>query len=488
MAKLYGHCIMTNISQDFIQHIAQQLNDPEALQALLDFSQKPLRKSIRINSLRADKDTVVREWQQAGYQLESIPWCDDGFWIDKTHKPLPEKLGNYLSHLTGQFYIQEASSMLPVTALFAANPEPMMVLDVAAAPGSKTTQIAARMQNQGLVLANELSSSRLKTLYGSLERTGVSNGVLCHYDGRQFGELTPETFDAILLDAPCGGEGTVRKDPEALVNWSLDSVLSMSDLQKELIVSAYKALKPGGTLVYSTCTLSKEENQLVCQHLLDLYPDDMSVFPLDQLFAGAENVTTEEGYLHVYPHLFDSEGFFVACFKKKETTIEEELALDSDLGTRFPFTQLSKKDFKDLAKHCTELGWQLDPIKHLLWQRSKEIWYFPQGIEKLIGKLRMDRIGVKLAESHRSGFRLQHQAITAFGHEFTQQGYELNSQQAVEYYQGRDISISKSVTLKKGEVAIRYKGVVIGLAKNLGNKLKNSLPRYLVNDTPFSEL
>lgn len=100
----------------------------------------------------------------------------------------------------------------------------------------------------------------------------------------------------------------------------------------------------------------------------------------------------------------------------------------------------------------------------------------------------MDRIGVKLAESHRSGFRLQHQAVTAFGHEFTQQTYELNSEQAVEYYQGRDISISKSGSLKKGEVAILYQGVVIGLAKNLGNKLKNSLPRYLVNDTPFAEL
>lgn len=184
MAKRYGHCIMTNISQDFIQHIAQQLNDPDALQALLDYSQKPLRKSIRINSLRADKDSIAHEWGQAGYQLESIPWCGDGFWIDESHKPLPEGFGNYLPHLAGQFYIQEASSMLPVSALFAANPEPNMVLDVAAAPGSKTTQIAARMQNRGLVVANELSASRIKALYANLERTGVSNGVLCHYDGQ----------------------------------------------------------------------------------------------------------------------------------------------------------------------------------------------------------------------------------------------------------------------------------------------------------------
>lgn len=480
---------MKKISQDFIAHISQQLNDPDALQALLDYSHKPLRKSIRINPLRADKATVLSKLQQAGYLLEPIPWCDDGFWINEDHKALPEGFGNFLPHLAGQFYIQEASSMLPVTALFAAHPEPGMVLDVAAAPGSKTTQIAAQMGNHGLVVANELSASRIKALYANLQRAGVSNSVLCHYDGRQFGESTEQAFDAILLDAPCGGEGTVRKDPDALSNWSIDSVLSMSELQKELIVSAFKALKPGGTLVYSTCTLSKEENQLVCQHLLDSYSSSVDIFPLNSLFPDAVQVATPEGYLHVYPYLFDSEGFFVACFKKKEGVMSgDESALSSELGSRFPFTPLSSKEYQEVAQHCSRLGWQLEPIKKQLWKRSNEIWYFPQGIENLIGKLRMDRIGVKLAESHRSGYRLQHQATIAFGHEFNQQTYELNSKQAVEYYQGRDIAIEKLSTLKKGEVVVLYQGAIIGLAKNLGNKLKNSLPRYLVQDTPFSVL
>lgn len=483
---------MTTISSDFIAHIAQQLNDPDALQALLDYSQKPLRKSIRINPLRANKEAVISEWQQAGYKLDPIPWCDDGFWIDEEQKPLADGFGKLLPHLAGQFYIQESSSMLPVSALFAAHPEPEMVLDVAAAPGSKTTQISATMNNDGLVVANELSSSRLKVLYANLERTGVSNTILCHHDGRQFGEATEQTFDAILLDAPCGGEGTVRKDPEALSNWSLDSVLSISELQKELITSAFKALKPGGTLVYSTCTLSKEENQLVCQHLLETQSNDVEIFPLNTLFDGADKVATPEGYLHVYPHLFDSEGFFVACFKKKEAPITDESAdasaHDSALGSRFPFSPLTNKEYQELEHHCAALGWSLEPHKKQLWKRTNEIWFFPQGIEKLIGKLRMSRIGVKLAESHRSGYRLQHQAATTFGHEFEQQTYELNSQQAVEYYQGRDISLEKPERLKKGEVAVLYQGTVIGLAKNLGNKLKNSLPRNLVQDNPFASL
>ncbi|MHC9511417.1 16S rRNA (cytosine(1407)-C(5))-methyltransferase RsmF [Kangiella sp. M94] len=480
---------MTTISPDFIEHIAQQLNDPDALQALLDYSQKPLRKSIRINPLRADKATVLSKWQQAGYKLDPIPWCDDGFWIDEEHKSLADGFGKLVPHLAGQFYIQESSSMLPVSALFAAHPEPEMVLDVAAAPGSKTTQISATMNNDGLVVANELSSSRLKVLYANLERTGVSNTILCHHDGRQFGKAAEQTFDAILLDAPCGGEGTVRKDPEALSNWSLANVLSISELQKELIMSAFNALKPGGTLVYSTCTLSKEENQLVCQHLLDNHSNSVEIFPLNALFADADKVATPEGYLHVYPHLFDSEGFFVACFKKKEDPIsDDESALNSELGSRFPFAPLNKKEYQEVAQHCSSLGWQLEPIKKQLWKRDNEIWFFPQGIEKLIGKLRMSRIGVKLAESHRSGYRLQHQAAIAFGHEFNQQTYELNSKQAVEYYQGRDIAIEKLATLKKGEVAVLYQGAVIGLAKNLGNKLKNSLPRYLVQDTPFNTL
>lgn len=206
--------------------------------------------------------------------------------------------------------------MLPVAALFADGNMPNRVMDVAAAPGSKTTQIAARMGNKGGILANEYSASRVKVLHANISRCGIGNVALTHFDGRVFGAALPECFDAILLDAPCSGEGVVRKDPDALKNWSPESNASIAETQRELIDSAFHALRPGGTLVYSTCTLNRQENEDVVNGLLARYPQAAEVLPLGSLFPQASEALTEEGFLHVFPQIFDCEGFFVARLRK----------------------------------------------------------------------------------------------------------------------------------------------------------------------------
>ena len=155
--------------------------------------------------------------------------------------------------------------MLPPVALL----EPGMerVLDMASAPGSKTTQMAAMMANGGVLIANEYSSSRVKVLHANLQRMGVSNTALTHFDARVFGQYQYESMDAVLLDAPCSGEGTVRKDPDALKHWDPQEIADIAATQRDLIDSAFLALKPGGVMVYSTCTLNSQENQAVLQHL-----------------------------------------------------------------------------------------------------------------------------------------------------------------------------------------------------------------------------
>ena len=158
--------------------------------------------------------------------------------------------------------------MLPVSALFAHSIDPRYVMDMAAAPGSKTTQIAARMQDQGMILANEYSASRVKVLHANISRCGVSRAAITHFDAAVFGPALPEQFDAILLDAPCSGEGVIRKDPRALKNWSLSSCRQIAATQQQLLESAFHALKPGGTLVYSTCTLNRLDYQQVVNELL----------------------------------------------------------------------------------------------------------------------------------------------------------------------------------------------------------------------------
>ncbi|WP_251359076.1 16S rRNA (cytosine(1407)-C(5))-methyltransferase RsmF [Kangiella sp. TOML190] len=480
---------MATISEHFIQHISEQGLATDELAAFIDYCQQPLRRSIRLNSLISNDQTTLEPWLEAGFQFEPIPWAANAYWFDQTVKSLPAGLGNYIAHQQGQFYIQEASSMLPVSALFAACPNPKIVLDMAAAPGSKTTQLAAMMNNQGLIVANELSSSRLKGLFSNIQRCGVSNVCLTHADGQVFGNKTPETFDAILLDAPCGGEGTVRKDPEALKDWDLNSVIAMSQLQKALISSAFMALKPGGTLVYSTCTLSKEENQQVCQHLLDSYPEQVSVFSLASLFDGAHKALTEEGYLHIFPQIFDSEGFFVACFKKSGTTNSDpETQLPTQAQLRFPFSKIDNQNLQNFTAYAEHFAWDISQLADNLWQRKNEIWYFPNGIDNLIGKIKMDRMGVKLAEAHKKGFQLEHQAAIAFGQDFRANRLGLTASETRSFYQGRDIFPETATDNLSSEILLTYQSAPIGLGKKVNNRIKNKLPRDLVRDASFARL
>lgn len=438
--------------------------------------QRPLRKSIRVNTLKVTIEEFTQRAQQKGWQLEPVPWCEEGFWIEADESEVP--LGNSAEHMSGLFYIQEASSMMPVSALFLDQQQEFTsVLDMAAAPGSKTTQIASKMNNQGVLVANEFSSSRVKVLHANIERCGVRNAALSNFDGRVFGGWLPEQFDAVLIDAPCSGEGTVRKDADAMKNWSKESVISISDTQKDLIESAFHALKPGGVMVYSTCTLSIEENQQVCHHLKETFGDAVEFESLATLFPNADKALTEEGFLHIFPQVYDCEGFFVARLRKLESVPAPKVK--KRLG-KFPFEKASAKVQSDIAK---QLKNQLDielPDDASIWLRDNDVWLFPDALEAMLGELRFSRMGIKIAEAHKKGYRWQHQVATALatGNEST--SIALSVDDAREWFMGRDV---RPVDLSgKGEVIVKLGNDVIGLGKWVGNRVKNGLPRELVRD------
>nr|WP_267501221.1 16S rRNA (cytosine(1407)-C(5))-methyltransferase RsmF [Enterobacter hormaechei] len=438
--------------------------------------QRPLRRSIRINTLKITVEDFLRLVAPYGWQLTPIPWCAEGFWIERDdEEALP--LGSTAEHLSGMFYIQEASSMLPVSALFADGEMPERVMDVAAAPGSKTTQIAACMGNRGAILANEYSASRVKLLHANISRCGVANVALTHFDGRVFGPALPEMFDAILLDAPCSGEGVVRKDPDALKNWSHASNLEIAATQRELIDSAFHALRPGGTLVYSTCTLNREENEAICHWLKAQYPDAVEFWPLNTLFTGAEQALTDEGFLHVFPQIYDCEGFFVARLRK--TAAIAPMPSPGYKVGNFPFSRMKPKEEALLINAAAAVGLQWHDDLHL-WQRDKEIWLFPAHIAPLIGKVRFSRPGIKLAESHNKGYRWQHEAVIALAGVDNPHSFELTHQEAEEWYRGRDVYPQTPPT--KDDVIVTYQRQPLGLAKKVGSRLKNSYPRELVRD------
>ena len=439
--------------------------------------QRPLRPSLRVNTLKISVTDFLELAGNYQWDLEPVPWCAEGFWINRNVLD-DTRLGNALSHLAGLFYIQEASSMLPVTALFANDTQPVLVMDVAAAPGSKTTQIAALMENRGGIIANEYSASRVKVLHANISRCGVSNTALTHFDGRVFGAALPETFDAILLDAPCSGEGVIRKDPDAMSNWSENSVTEIASTQRELIDSAFHALKPGGVLVYSTCTLNAQENQQVCQWLLDTYRDAVEVESLAELFTDAGKAVTPEGYLHVFPQVYDSEGFFVARFRKTDSV--PRLPVPGYKVGRFPFSPLSRQDSAEIIKAASLSGLSWPEKQYTLWQRDKEIWLFPAVLEPVFGKVRFSRIGVRLAERFPKGFRWQHEAVVAFSVKDAKNRFEINDELAQSWFRGVDIYPED--TPPADECLVTWLGQPLGLAKRIGSRIKNSLPRELVRD------
>ena len=471
---------MPNITfpKEFIENIASILPSHLSMESFIQICHQPLRRSIRLNPLKSGS---MQQLTAALGPLKPIPWCSEGYWF--TQEP-DFQVGNHIAHLSGQFYIQEASSMLPPIALAhvaqQVGVELDRVLDMASAPGSKTTQLAAIMENHGGLIANEYSASRLKVLAANLLRCGVSNSALTHFDAAIFGAALPNTFDAILLDAPCSGEGAIRKDADAFENWNLKSVHEIAQTQKSLIESAFHALKPGGVLVYSTCTLNRYENQQVCQYLLDTFDGAVKTCPLTHLFSGAERSITAEGYLHVWPQEFDSEGFFIAAFQKIEAS--EPDASKVKRPGKFPYRHVSREDTAHLTDYLAQLGVEL-PSHMALYRRDNAFWLFPQNLEPLFGKIRFNRIGIKLAEQFKKNYRLSHDFAVAFPHCFSQNRFELTSEQAREYLQGKDIRGLTGLP-NKGDCLLLFNGTPLGLAKVVSNRLKNGLPREIVRDQP----
>ncbi len=212
--------------------------------------------------------------------------------------------------------------MLPVVALSPSSGE--RVLDIAAAPGSKTTQAAQIMGDKGTIVANDVSGGRLKALAYHVERLGITSITITQMDGRRFGRITPNTFHKVIADCPCSGEGTIRKDSRAVQEPSPKGRKRFTETQKSLLVSAYKATIPGGLIVYSTCTLSPEENEGVVSYLLENYNCTSLPLELPGLAAREGIVVWEDQEFHpmvknalrIYPHLNDTGGFFLSLIRK----------------------------------------------------------------------------------------------------------------------------------------------------------------------------
>lgn len=288
----------------------------ERYDEFLQYSLSYSAKSIRVNTLKISVEDL-RKRLEKDWELKPVAWCKEGFFLTYKHSKRFD-IGNLPEHQLGFIYVQDAASMIPPVVL---DPQPgEMVLDLCAAPGSKTSQMAMYMQNTGVVIANDVSGLRLTPLGLNVQRSGMMNTVLT-LRANKF--LSP-IFDRVLVDAPCSGTGTIRRSLKTLQMWSPGLVHRLVAEQRRLIENGFNVLKPGGTMVYSTCTQEPEENEGMISWFLERHPD-AELLEIDLRIKRSEAITSFDGQeynpevskcLRIYPQDNDTEGFFVAKIRK----------------------------------------------------------------------------------------------------------------------------------------------------------------------------
>ncbi|MBT5237595.1 NOL1/NOP2/sun family putative RNA methylase [Candidatus Peregrinibacteria bacterium] len=458
--------------------------------ALKEFSGRPLRKCMRVNTSKLSIADFEKHAKEQKWNLQPVPWCKEGFFVDRKDRSVP--LGKDLLHVLGYTYMQEASSMLPVAML---DPRPgEKILDMAAAPGSKSTQIVARLRGKGFVVCNDMQEMRLKTLREALRRLSCITALVTKRKGQWFGKHMVGRFDKVLIDAPCTGQGTVRKDKSALQYCSLDSIGKNAKLQRELIESAVHATKIGGRIVYSTCTLTPEENEEVVLSILRKYPEQLeAVDPRTIPLEGREwnmdkaiedsmlmqkdlsDYTSDQPMLRIWPQTYDSEGFFCAVLKKIGPTAEP---LMTDLvKPREEIIPRSRE--KQISNYLVD-HFGMDPIgedemlvehdgRYLL--TSKAIFNF---------KLPTPNVGLGLPFGKKIAsdpVLLDHDFLTLRGSSATKHIIELTDEEWKEVISGKDIACSEELF---GHIAFKYNGICVGRGRAKNGKCKNQLPRWMI--------
>ncbi len=316
---------LSALPERFLERL-QAIIPPAELHRVLDTMIKPRNTCFRVNTLKASTPEVLSMLKSAGIIPRAVPWYEDAFWI---YPGMREKLLNHAVYREGLIYLQNLSSMVPPLIL---EPQPgEHILDLTAAPGSKTLQISALMHNTGQIVAVDKVRPRYYRLLRNLSMQGATNVTPVLTNGVLFWKRHPEAFDRVLLDAPCSTEGRIHSaDPESYRYWSERKIKEMTQKQKRLIYSAVQVLKPGGVLVYSTCSFAPEENEAIVTHVLKKFGDALEPEPIDLKPGNVQPALTawkgrsfHPAVKHAYRILPtpSMEAFFVCKFRKRKPTL-----------------------------------------------------------------------------------------------------------------------------------------------------------------------
>jgi 16S rRNA (cytosine1407-C5)-methyltransferase len=432
----------------------QPLLSAEDFALLLAELERPLYPALRANPLKCDSQTDPDVWAaRYGWQLEQVPFCPAGRRVIQAETPIsatPE-------HRLGSYYIQDAASMLPAELFdFSREPAPL-VLDLAASPGGKTTHMAARTGDRGLVIANDSSADRITALRIVLSTWGSINNAVTHFPGEKFGAWFPETFDYVLLDAPCSMQGIRTTDTHPMRAITGHEISSLAARQARLLASAFQALRPGGQVVYSTCTLTPEEDEGVLDALLRQFPGAAQIEDLRRklampapALAGAEGRLFDpavRGAARLWPHRYGTSGFFAALITKTASVAGPTLEPPARPLDRTGFEPLSALETRGVVSffrdaYGFDFNGTMETQDLSLWRRGTRLFAFPNAYLGRFASLPVQSLGLPLGEESPDGFQIAHEWATRFGRHFTNSTITLDAEQAAAWLRGEDLSLS----------------------------------------------
>jgi 16S rRNA (cytosine1407-C5)-methyltransferase len=453
------------------------LYDEDYAEKYIEFINENPVPYIRVNTLKTSSLKLAAALEKEyGITSEEIPGIPGSLKITGGR----ELIGKTIEHIIGEYYIQGLSSMLPPLVL---SPEPgEKVLDLCAAPGSKTTQLGGLMNNRGTLIANEIALDRVKMLVYNLDRMNIVNAGVTHTKGEWLSKIYYDYFDKILVDAPCSGLGIIQKKNEVSNWWSLERAERLGDLQLRLLIAAVKMVKPGGEIVYSTCTITPEENEFIVDKVLQKYPVEILDIELPVKSTGG---FTEYNGVKISPSLSkskrivpweaNSDGFFIVKLKKIGDTVPPEQ--QKTKPSPHELLGYGKKRIKDLLKNVSAtFGIDenvLSLFKYMI--KKNNIYFIDTGWEE--DNLGMfERIGTRFGTIDKNGNVVLHtQAVQVLKDFITNGIYELETRDELKKYMEGGI-IKKDIAAP-GQCAIKYNDYMLGTAAVTGAGIKSRFPR-----------
>ncbi len=454
------------LPSEFLANMKNMLG--ENYESYISAMQSEPVRGLRLNTKKISESEFLK---LSGLKVEKLKFSDDGYLLKSENK-----LGNTPEHLSGLYYLQEPSSMIPVcSSEIEKENRPLRVLDLCASPGGKTGQIAMRVSEDSIIFSNEIIFSRAQVLYQNIERQGLKNVVILNESPERL-KVFKNYFDYVFVDAPCSGEGMFRKNPETISEWSENGTIMCAERQREILTVAKELVKPNGKLIYSTCTFSEKEDEDIVKWLLSSREFELLNIPKEikevTIPAMGNGLDFARKFL---PHTGSGEGQFVAVFKSTKSAGEDELYSKKHFHSVYEIGQSYNKLFKVFAEEnlTREFSWrELLSVGETLFLAPKG---FNSKIQTALDELKFVSIGTKLGEIQKGRFVPNHAIFMTLSNIFKNK-IELDDENLKKYLHGEELEFKENL---KGYAVVTKNGNAIGGAKISGNRLKNLYPKGL---------